>query len=260
MPRAEWDTSGLPRLGFSVPRAGRTELFIHHTVAIDSDSSPIQWETLAEIKAHMLRLQTIRPDLGNDVPYNFVAFIRPDWTLTVCEGRGIDRTGAHTSGHNTTGLATSFAGNFQDIIISDPAAVVAATNDWLRYEKESCPNLGPIYGHRDFAQTACPGQHLYALKPQWTWAKLEDDMTLTPAQEAKLDKLLNGQVNDQVFVKMPGRNEVYRLTENQELVHVVDPQTFAAQGTPAEVQTLPVSNTIWDVRTTYRGVPPELRA
>jgi len=171
--RAWWDSSGLPRLGYIVPRLNRAELLVHHTVTIDPDPSPLVWETDQEIKDHMLRLQTIRPDLDLDIPYNFVAFITPTG-LVICEGRGIDRTGAHTHGHNTVGLATSFAGNFEAYGI--PAGwVVPELNQWFRYLKILCVNLGPIYGHRDFAQTACPGNNLYVTKPFWSWAPVEED-------------------------------------------------------------------------------------
>ena len=74
--RAEWGANtSLPRLGASVPRSERTEAIIHHTVIIDSDATKNLWTNLAEVKAKMRQLQVIRPDLGMDVPYNFVMFL-----------------------------------------------------------------------------------------------------------------------------------------------------------------------------------------
>ena len=205
-PRVWWDTSNLPRLGFAVSRAQRTELIIHHTVGNDPDGTPLIWETDDEIQKHMRFLQTVRQaELGADIPYNFVAFIRPDWSITVCEGRGFDRTGAHTKYRNTSGVATSFAGDFHNQTIANPDALVASINEWLRREKMECPNVGPtIFGHRDFTGptsaypdvgwTACPGNNLYALKPRWTWASVieEDDVALTPQE--KLDIAAAGEL------------------------------------------------------------------
>lgn len=183
MERAEWDNSGQPRLGYAVSRSARTELIVHHTVAIDPDASPLVWETEAEIIAHMRVLRTIRPDLGLDIPYNWVAFMRPNLTLTICEGRGLDRTGAHTHAHNTSGVATCMAGDFHNYPLGGfLSPFVLALNDWFWWQKGECANLAVINGHRDYAQTSCPGQNLYALKPQWSWvqqqppAPPEDDM------------------------------------------------------------------------------------
>lgn len=83
----------------------------------------------------------------------------------------------------------------------------------------------------------------------------EDDMTLTTAQEEKLNRLLN----DQVFVRPQGRSEVYRFMEDQSLVGVVSGDVFLVEGTWPEVKELPKTHPIWKLRTTYpSGVPAEL--
>ena len=132
----------------------------------------------------MRRLQLIRPDLGADVPYNFVKFLMEDGSVTVCEGRGYDRAGAHTAGvdaanryFNIAGIATSYAGNFEDYAIA-LAPWMPAINDWNGHLKQTFPKLGtlsvcghPTCGHKDFApfhplnQTACPGFYLYSQLP-----------------------------------------------------------------------------------------------
>ena len=136
----------------------------------------------------MRRLQTIRPDLGNDVPYNFVVFLMAKKSgMVVCEGRGEDRSGAHTKGHNTAGIGVAFAGNFEDedvapIEVAKRMYLLSGFLGWLKYDPShltygnfpAMKNLGSmrpaeraVYFHQDFRSTACPGKraipHLYQL-------------------------------------------------------------------------------------------------
>ena len=182
--RADWgaDTS-LPRRGHRVARDARTHVICHHTVMPDgSDNSPNVWETEAEVFNMMRRLQIVRrKDLGADVPYNFVVFLmRKTGNVFVCEGRGEDRTGAHTKGHNTRGIALSFAGDFHNRSVRDEdiASRLPAIADfliWLRTDAshpdygsyDPMANLGEfqpsgrqVFFHKDFKNTACPGRRL----------------------------------------------------------------------------------------------------
>ena len=168
------------RLGNLVDRSDRTHVIIHHTVApADTDATPNVWEDDSEIFRAMRDLQVERPDLGLDIPYNFVAFAQPTH-LTTCEGRGEDRSGAHTKGHNTKGIAVSFAGNYEDTdidpdVLATQIDAVSAFFHWLKTNAshpdygnfEPMRNLGSlppstrmVFTHRDFKATACPGQHL----------------------------------------------------------------------------------------------------
>ncbi|KKL71632.1 hypothetical protein LCGC14_2092980 [marine sediment metagenome] len=181
--RTEWGTrTDIPRLGHPVNRLDRTEAIMHHTVIIDNDATPNRWETLAEVKAKMVQLQTIRPDLGLDVPYNFVAFHMADGSLIICEGRGFDRTGAHTHAHNTRGIATAGQGNFQ--IGQSLTSYIDHWSRWWGYQKfdMGMENLGSVhpargiaFGHLDFISTGCPGDNLYAIIPQLTFQAAEED-------------------------------------------------------------------------------------
>src|SRR3990170_1011537 len=111
--RGAWGArTDIPRLGNLVSSDRRTHVIIHHTVIIDNDATPDLWETLDEVKLKMRQLQTIRPDLGLDVPYSLVVFLMTDGDIIVCEGRGYDRDGAHTYGHNTDGIGVALEGNF----------------------------------------------------------------------------------------------------------------------------------------------------
>lgn len=173
LPRADWGPKPLPRLGNTINRSVRTQVFIHHTVVVDDGPTPNEWESLDEVKNQMRKLQTIRAaDLGADVPYSMVAFCMASGDLVLCEGRGVDRLGAHTKGHNTRGIGIAFHGNFEPAHTPLPAqldAHVIALGNWLRTlrEQEGFVNLGnshpagqEVFAHQAVKSTDCPGRHL----------------------------------------------------------------------------------------------------
>ncbi len=180
--RQEWGADPrYPRLGAKVPREDRTEVIIHHTVMADADVTANLWETEAEVCSQMRKLQTSRQDdLGADVPYNFVIFLlrtNPP-SLYICEGRGEDRAGAHTEGHNTSGIGIAFMGDFenQPVAVRPYVPLINKFLGWLKYDPNGpgyggpyppLKNLGQkhpegrkVWAHRDFKATACPGQFL----------------------------------------------------------------------------------------------------
>jgi len=170
--RADWGAStALPRLGSIVDPRRRSEVFIHHTVIVDNDSTINEWESIEEVKAKMKQLQTVRPDLGKDVPYNFVAFCMANGDLVLGEGRGLDRSGAHTVGHNTSAIAVSFQGNFERTPLpGNLDANLIGLGNWLRElrEEKGFVNLGSehplgrdVFGHQDVKPTDCPGKHIF---------------------------------------------------------------------------------------------------
>ncbi len=171
--RSDWGArTDIPRRGTIVDPIKRTEVFIHHTVIVDDDPSPNQWETADEVKSSMRRLQTIREqDLGADVPYSMVAFCMTNGDLVLGEGRGLDRSGAHTRGHNTSALGIAFQGNFENLPLPVHLdAQLAALGNWLRQLREGGGFVNPgaerphgreVFAHRDIKATACPGDHLF---------------------------------------------------------------------------------------------------
>lgn len=175
--------ASLERLGRKVARSSRTHVVIHHTVLGDtSDDSPNLWNRESDIFRNMRRLQTVRAqDLGADVPYNFVAyFVARNNGLMICEGRGEDRSGAHTKGHNTEAIAVSFAGDFDrqsvaGIEFARRMFLLSTFLGWLRFDPShpdygrfrplrNLGNLHPegrrVFIHKDFKSTACPGRLL----------------------------------------------------------------------------------------------------
>jgi len=182
--RSSWGAdSSLPRKGRKVARSRRTHVIIHHTVIVDTnDSSPNLWERESTIFRNMRKLQVIRrQDLGADVPYNFVCyFTKKKNGIVICEGRGEDRTGAHTKGHNTEGIGIAIAGNLHDedisgIEIAKRMYLLSIFIGWLKFNPshidygnfkpmKKLGNLQPkdrrVYVHNDFKNTACPGKLL----------------------------------------------------------------------------------------------------
>lgn len=188
--RTDWTPDPqFPRLGDPVPRSDRTHVILHHTVFGDSDNTPNVWESNDEIFRSMRKLQRIRPKLGLDVPYNFVAYFVAKG-LVICEGRGEDRRGAHTKGHNTRGIAVSFAGNFEedgvnDLEVMKRVPLVSAFLGWLKFSA-SGPDYGPfpplknlgslkpdgrkVFFHKDFKPTLCPGKKIIAVADRFDFS------------------------------------------------------------------------------------------
>lgn len=191
--RDDWGADPqLPRRGHPIGPERRSEVVIHHTVVIDSDATVNDWESLDEVTSKMRQLQRLRPDLGLDVPYSMVAFCMADGGLVICEGRGLERTGAHTRGHNRSALGIAFQGDFESGAL--PAHIDAQLDElaqWLRSLRNtggfrnlgnSRPERAQVWGHRDVpkARTLCPGRTLYA--------KLESIRFIDEADETAMDK------------------------------------------------------------------------
>ena len=212
----------LPRRGFRIEPLQRTEVFIHHTVDVDRDPTPNEWESVSEVRERMRRLQTVRPDLGLDVPYNFVAFCMGDGDLLLCEGRGMHRSGAHTRHHNRSALGIAFQGDFENGAAPQHLnAQLAALANWLRQLRnamglanlgQSRPAWAQVWGHRDAqaAHTACPGQILYERLDRIRFIDEEDDIAMDKPTWKLVQKALQNQDPPLYAGKridgLPGRN------------------------------------------------------
>ncbi len=220
--RNDWGArTDLPRRGSFVAPGRRTEVFIHHTTLTSGRPSANTWPGLAAVRAQMRTLQVARArDLGADVPYSFVAFFLDDGRLAVCEGRGPERSGAHTPGHNESAFGVAIQGNFESH--DGPAdfdARLETLGDWLRSLRQGpFPRLGDrrpdgrdVWAHRDVKATLCPGRHLVERLHRIRFARWEDDemamdkATWKSVQRAlqRLDPPLYG---GKAIDGLPGRN------------------------------------------------------
>lgn len=192
--RSGWgaDTS-LKRRGYLIGASKRTEVFVHHTALRTAAATRNEWQSLRQVRESMQKLQRARPDLGLDVPYNFVAYSMQSGELVLCEGRGLDRTAAHAKNHNRSGLSIAFQGNYEtDNVPPQFPRQLAELAAWLRslrysrgFEKlgDSRPVGKQVWGHRDakLARTLCPGFNLYELLPIIRFINEEDDQSMDKA-------------------------------------------------------------------------------
>lgn len=174
--RSEWGCSPLTEAWIRrrprVPATAKTEIFVHHTASIDDDDTPNRW-TFERAAAYMRALEGARPELG-PLPYSENVAVAEDLSAVwILEGRGILEMGAHTAGHNTSGVGWGILANFDR---ADPGAAELAL-EGIRsraYELRTeggLLNLGSrlnprgwvAWGHRDVAAKSCPGDTLYPL-------------------------------------------------------------------------------------------------
>ncbi|KKK90603.1 hypothetical protein LCGC14_2721350, partial [marine sediment metagenome] len=137
------------------------------------------------VKAHMRYLQTVRMNHPTepirDVPYNLVLFLMENGDVIACEGRGPNRSGAHTIGHNRDGYGTAFAANMEALPNPRVGLYVPKINfvfGWVKANQ--LPRLGPFDPHQKYSSTLCPGQ---AVIPQiknfrYDTSSKEEDMAL----------------------------------------------------------------------------------
>ena len=247
--RDEWDDSGARRLGSPVPIQDHTEAWQHHTVGIDNDATPNQWGGIADCKRRMRFLRTVRPDLGEDIPYTWVGFLmekafQGEGGLVVCEGRGPGRRGAHTKYHNRTGVALALDGNFEDYSIDLTPWIPQLSRfwSWAKYEIP-IPNLATVtpqdayvWGHQQSgASTACPGIFMMSKLPQVTIDRPqeEDDMAFARIIKYKSSdtKTYLWRSNTKELLHMKSRQqreqtaELYGISKDAE---VVSKDTLAA--------------------------------
>ena len=248
--RAKWEADTiLPRRGHPIGPLRRTEVYIHHTVMVDADSTANEWETLEEVNSMMRRLQRIRPDLGLDVPYSMVAFCMSNGELVLCEGRGVGRTGAHTRNHNRSALGIAFQGDFENKAL--PKNIDAQLSDfagWLRdlRTEQGFRNLGnsrpknkQVWGHRDSpsASTACPGKKLFEKLSLIRFIDDEDETTMDKSTWRVVQRALQAQ-NPSLYAGKridgkPGRNTHIALRAFEKRMALETRGVVGASGDPA---------------------------
>ena len=157
VPREEWDTVGR-KAGYYTGPENFTALVPHHTV---TGFVLAYYELVID---RMRFLQNLRPDLGGDIPYNWVVFAgQDDNEAWVAEGRGLGWTGAHTYGYNSSVHAASFWGNS----VTDP--VSPAVLEAFRFCGRLMPYAtNPTLDHGQYPNqgTACAGTKIRAALDQ----------------------------------------------------------------------------------------------
>ncbi len=161
------------RDGFGSRRMQCRTVHVHHSVTKS-------YGPKATLKQDIAAARTLE-NIGNG---RFGGGISYNWVITesgrVFVGVSADRIGAHTKGHNTTGVGIVLVGNYDK---KRPSKKQLDALEWLiahEMQKGHIAKGAKIYGHRDTSATACPGDAAYALLPglRKTVAKLRVMPTL----------------------------------------------------------------------------------
>ena len=135
------------------------------------------------------------------IGYNF--HIAKDGTISA--GRGMEFVGAHTEGRNSDTIGIGVSGNYHTGAVEMPDIQFNALVWLIRHLREVYGDIR-IFGHRDLAATACPGQHF-------------------PLDEVK--KLeFRGEVAKMNIEFIRESNGVIRMAVNREFVEQTTVDTF----------------------------------
>lgn len=130
-----------------------TEIIIHTSATRKS------WMQRASstAKVNEIRRWHVEDNGWSDIGYHYII----DRNGVVIEGRPLERTGAHTKGHNTGtvgicligGHGGSEADNFSDHYTHSQES---SLRDLIRRLKTSYPTIREVSGHNEYAAKACP--------------------------------------------------------------------------------------------------------
>ena len=129
-----------------------------------------------EISVDTIRQWHIRRG-WSDIGYHFVIYLDG----SVHEGRPLERIGAHTIGHNRNSIGVCYIGGMNKKYIKAKDTRTAAQKESLKNLLMSYKNKYKdikIYGHRDFANKACPS---FDATSEYKW--ISDGKNETPKEE-----------------------------------------------------------------------------
>ena len=185
MTRAQWGARCADGFGPLKPPA--LEVWLHHTGGSEPDTP-----------AGIRQLEQVGQDrFGGGISYTFLV----GQSGTVYEGTTPNRQGAHTLGHNLTGRAICWLGNFE--VIKPTDAIIQSTAELLVLGKRSgwWTQAKLTGGHRDVFSTACPGRNAYAVIGEVNKrTQAGDDVSLTSDQ----DRMLR-EIHHESTVRLPSR-------------------------------------------------------
>jgi len=172
--RAEWGARP-PRTGYTYTLAGHVGL--HHTATVEDWAA----ETWAECAARVRAIQAYHLDTNgwNDIGYAYVVCKHGHvFQAREDDDDATDVQGAH-DGFNRGSAGLSALGYFHPPVDQRPTAAqlsaLVELTAWIASRRGIDPlgrstyaafggPVDNVYGHRDVSATACPGDHLYAIK------------------------------------------------------------------------------------------------
>jgi N-acetylmuramoyl-L-alanine amidase len=129
-----------------------------------------------EISVDTIRQWHIRRG-WSDIGYHFIIYLDG----SVHEGRPLERTGAHTLGHNTNSIGVCYIGGMNKKYTKAKDTRTAAQKESLESLlvsfKKKYKDI-KIYGHRDFANKACPS---FDATSEYKW--ISDGKHKTPKEK-----------------------------------------------------------------------------
>ena len=129
-----------------------------------------------EISVDTIRQWHIRRG-WSDIGYHFVIYLDG----SVHEGRPLEKIGAHTIGHNSYSIGVCYIGGMNKEYTKAKDTRTAAQKESLKKLLMSYKNKYKdikIYGHRDFANKACPS---FDATSEYKW--ISDGKHETPKEE-----------------------------------------------------------------------------
>ena len=148
--RAQWGAKPLTAYSNVISPSYRTGVVIHHSVTAEGNSKADVMATLRSIDAYH------RSKGYGGIGYN----IAVDYAGRVYRARGVNIMGAHVSNANGRNYGIVYIGNGSKRITDE--AVKSMQQVIARLQRNSKKKL-KVYGHKDLAETACPGTKIYKL-------------------------------------------------------------------------------------------------